>query len=441
MSGNGFMTAWVVMLTVALFVATDTNATDIYHDSFTRSGALNGTSPDVVNTGGATWAAVTGWNTDGANGTALTAGRTSVYLPFAPAVGKIYRLSVDLLVDESSNANAWFTLGFSASNGAGQWVADAPSFYALNQQLHPLPASNLLRGVTDAGATWGDGGSGYPVPLTLTIILDTRPAAWTAEFRLNDSMVVTDTLDANPAISHVGMGVYDNRNIAVDNFRLSEVPLTVPKDIYNDSFTRSDLVNGTTPDVENIGSTVWSAKADWNTYGNGITAKRSGDSTWGNALLPFVPEANMIYTLSLDLVSLTTADPNQYGGIGFLTGNNVAGNFIIEAGNSPCIYVRNTAVGGTDIASIPIAETVWGASTTVTLPETYSIVLDTTTAAWSAEFYAGSTSLGTHIYTANPTIAYTGFGLGAFQYLEVDNFRLNRFRPPAPSEGTLILVE
>ena len=439
MRRNYWIMVCVVLSAAAMSVAMSANAGDIYNDSFTRSGVLNGSSPDVVNTGGATWTAVTGWNTDGANGTALTAAdRTSVYLPFTPTAGKIYRLSVDLLVDESSNPNAWFTLGFSASNGAGQWVADAPSFYALNQNLHPLPASNLLRGVTDAGATWGDGGSGFPVPMTLTIILDTMPAAWTAEFRLNDTMVVTDTLGANPVITHVGLGVYDNRNIAVDNFRLTEVPFPATKDIYIDSFTRSDLVNGTTPDVENTGGATWSAKADWNTYGNGITAKRSSDSTWGNALLPFVPQAGMIYTFSLDLVSLTTLDSNQYGGLGFLTGNNLAASIVGEAGNSPLIYVRNTAIGGTDIASIPIAEAVWGGSTTVTLPETYSIVLSTTTAAWSAEFYAGSTSLGTHIYTANPTIAYVGCGLGAFQYLEVDNFRLTRFKPPS---GTVVTVK
>ena len=223
----------IAPLTVVMFAAASVNAGVIYEDSFTRSDLVNGTSPDVVNTGGATWTAAPDWNTyvDGTTAKTTTGGaRASAYLPFTPAAGYIYTLSMDLVVDETYDSNSWLALGFAGSSALAAWsvTGNDPWFYDRNVNQGtpavPLPASNSLNGVTDAGTTFTGAGSGVTVPHSLSVILDTTAAVWTAEFKLNGSPVASDTLDTNPTISYAGFSVGAFHKVAVDNFRLDAVP-------------------------------------------------------------------------------------------------------------------------------------------------------------------------------------------------------------------------
>src|SRR4051812_3235369 len=74
------------------------SAAVIYQDSFSRGSvetplALNGTSPDLVNTPAATWTAGPTNTTNGA--TALNKSGESALLPLVPASGSVYTLSAD----------------------------------------------------------------------------------------------------------------------------------------------------------------------------------------------------------------------------------------------------------------------------------------------------------------------------------------------------------
>ena len=206
---------------------------DIYHDSFTRSDLLNGSAPDVANTGGAAWTASPAWNTYGDGITAKTTtggGRASAYLPFTPWAGSVYTLSMSVVVDETYDSNSWLALGFTGSNTTTAWSVDSdPWLYDRNVNqgtpAEPLVATNVVFAVTDAGVTWTAAGSGVTVPHTLAIILDTAAASWTAEFQLNGSTVATDTLDANPTVNYVGFSVGAYHRVAVDDFRLSRTVL------------------------------------------------------------------------------------------------------------------------------------------------------------------------------------------------------------------------
>jgi hypothetical protein len=139
----------------------------------------------------------------------------------------------------------------------------------------------------------------------------------------------------------------------------------------------------------------------------------------------------------MDLVDLQTQDIDQSARFGFSTGNALGDNFTTTAGNAPMIYLRQTVDPGMDIAARYIAEGNWGTQTTgLGVPTTYTIVLETT-GAWSAEFYAGATSLGTYTYTTNPTVAYVGFGCSAYHNdMVVDNFTLSE----VPEPGTMALL-
>ena len=94
----------------------------IYQDNFARTGPLDGTAPDTVNTPGATWFACNvprlnaQLQTDGAS-IALTnvPGTTNGYylngfLPFQPQVGHVYSLSCN--IRPVSGGNQWLALGF-----------------------------------------------------------------------------------------------------------------------------------------------------------------------------------------------------------------------------------------------------------------------------------------------------------------------------------------
>src|ERR1700761_3707847 len=121
----------LAMLAVNLFVTTS-QAQTIYSDSLfgdvgpdNNSGTdpyipnpLNGSSPDTVNTGGATWTAASDWQRtqDGTGAYYATPGQgDNAYLPFTPSVGQSYVLQLTFI--NQFGANPFSTeVGFTASN-------------------------------------------------------------------------------------------------------------------------------------------------------------------------------------------------------------------------------------------------------------------------------------------------------------------------------------
>jgi hypothetical protein len=93
MKNHKILAAVCVGLAVSLSAAQA--QTIIYQDTFTRTGALNGSSPDIASgldggTNGATWTAAADWTTNGsvASTTTLSSSLGSTtYLPFTPVVG------------------------------------------------------------------------------------------------------------------------------------------------------------------------------------------------------------------------------------------------------------------------------------------------------------------------------------------------------------------
>src|SRR5690348_7440849 len=107
-----FLTTIALASALAATLATSSRASGqvIYQDSFSGSGNLNGAAPDV-RPGAETWVAED-WQ---ANGT-ITAPATSIgsnsFLPFIPAAGKVYSLSLEVNPTTATDPTTWFAMGF-----------------------------------------------------------------------------------------------------------------------------------------------------------------------------------------------------------------------------------------------------------------------------------------------------------------------------------------
>lgn len=209
-----------VCIVVGLVCCAPTMATAavIYQDSFTRTGALNGTSPDVVNVPAATWTANGTITTNGS--IAINPGSTAAFLPFTPATGVVYTLSADL----NAVSGDWGAFGFSGtSNTAGLWHVANPTASAWmleradrvsGDAFFAGPATNNSQGIGNSVAGFN----------TFSIVLDTtNPLAWTTSiFRGNTQVGTTFTYTTNPTIAFVGFG--NSGASQINNFTLSVVP-------------------------------------------------------------------------------------------------------------------------------------------------------------------------------------------------------------------------
>jgi hypothetical protein len=62
-------------------------------------------------------------------------------------------------------------------------------------------------------------------PLTLSIVLDTTGAQWTAEWFVGGSSARTETFGSNPTgITHVGLGRESNTDTTFSDFSLTVIP-------------------------------------------------------------------------------------------------------------------------------------------------------------------------------------------------------------------------
>jgi hypothetical protein len=216
----------------------------IYEHSFSglASVSLNGVASDV-RPGSEVWTlnnntAFDSWKADGsvvAGGATAADGRSSIQLPFTPAAGNLYQLSVTLGPVSSSDNNQWIGTGFStalnnADGGSGLWAFGA----GINGNpwlIHRTPATGGQFTGFAGPATANPFGSSYAGsnPLGVRILLDTTAAEWTssifvtaaninggAETQLGSTFVYT----TNPTINAVGFTKGDLVSGSVDNFKL-----------------------------------------------------------------------------------------------------------------------------------------------------------------------------------------------------------------------------
>jgi len=207
------------------------NAGVIYSESFSGSGDLNGTAPDI---GVATWVASADLNKDG---TVDPDGTTddNAFLAFTPVAGKVYTLSATL---DSSTGAGWLGIGFTdtavtdgPAGTADFWknIGDNPAPWMLYRGDGAAAAGKTPDRVVsfvggDPGA-WSVGAEGvYPGPIDVSIELNTEAAAWTAEWFVNGGSVRSETLGSIPTINYVGFGREGGTIGTIDDFSLTVVP-------------------------------------------------------------------------------------------------------------------------------------------------------------------------------------------------------------------------
>lgn len=180
----------VVVAMVGLMVSVaQANTITIYEDSFSGSGALNGSTPDVVDSGAATWYQVEqGGGQSGiiSNGVATLPAQPAVpslaVLPFTPVAGHTYTVSADL------------------QNAGGPWVAIG---FASSASLSPdWSASGIYH-------NWSGPATG-----STTVTLDTTVPGWTNAF----------------GIQYVGFEAI-NGGATVDNFTLTMTTVPEPSTV------------------------------------------------------------------------------------------------------------------------------------------------------------------------------------------------------------------
>lgn len=202
---------------LALASASATAAT-LYSETFSGgSETLHASTPDIT-TGGAAWSSQ-GWNKNGTVDAGTDA--DNAFLAFTPTVGKVYTLSATLT--QPSGAS-WAAIGFTEnSNVAIDFWENTPTVTA-PWVLYRAAAGNvdsflgpLTGGVEDEGD--------HPGGISLSILLNTEGAAWTAEWFVNGGSVRSETFASNPTgINYVGLGRENNTDVIFSSFSLTVIP-------------------------------------------------------------------------------------------------------------------------------------------------------------------------------------------------------------------------
>ncbi len=191
----------------------------IISEDFSGVGALNGSSTE---TGGLTWTAGTQWNADG---TKTVSGDSNAFVPFQPAEGRVYTLSMTVNPDVSTSSD-WFAVGFSNNtNSTGPWhtSGNTVSGWMLIRENDAL-ANSVRTFETEAtsGTTSSDHPSPGDGPIDVQIVLDTRAADWAVQWYADGKLLRTATFDNNPTINYAGFGAFGTANGSVSNFQITE---------------------------------------------------------------------------------------------------------------------------------------------------------------------------------------------------------------------------
>lgn len=115
------------------------------------------------------------------------------------------------------------------------------------------------------------------------------------------------------------------KKLLYTSFMLSSLTLTVAAEtLYLDEFSgpADTTISGTNPSGTLGATNIWEGATIWKMNGSG-QAQTSGFPR--NLLLPFSPEVGNIYTLSIDVVSLSGSEP--WIALGFSTASGAQGAF------------------------------------------------------------------------------------------------------------------
>ncbi len=181
----------------------------VISDTFTRTGDLNSSSPDVGST----------WTTNGATFTTdgsllnISTSYREGYISFTPTVGMVYTLSADL---DATSGGDWLAIGFDGTtpsdptSSSGAWAL--------------LKLGGAVEAFSNNVSNQFSTGTGTGAVDNLKLTLDTTPADWTVSLFINNVASGTYTYSGgNPSIGSVFVGA-GNVTGTVDNFTLDAVP-------------------------------------------------------------------------------------------------------------------------------------------------------------------------------------------------------------------------
>jgi hypothetical protein len=207
--------------------------------------------------------------------------------------------------------------------------------------------------------------------------------------------------------------------------------------IYQDDFSTSGALNGSTPDV---GASNWTSSTLFTSDGS-VASRTASSSSQASATLPFTVVAGNIYELRATLsVTATSGSGSRWISLGFFDSTLATNENSPQQDNGPWMLLRYDlgSVSGTDPNTIVFFSST--SASAVNFDETADgrtnvdvlLTLDTTGTLWTVGMEVDGTvfdlngvGAGTLFqYTTNPTIALVGFNTTANTAVNVDNFSL-----------------
>ena len=212
-----------------------------------------------------------------------------------------------------------------------------------------------------------------------------------------------------------------------------EVQAQVTNTIYQDNFSRTGMLNGSTPSLANASHAAWTGFPELFTDGFEISVTNATptNGNYNNAFLPFTPQAGHIYTLSVGIKE--TRGNNHWLAFGFA--QNALLNNYYAADNIGMGWLLQRA----DDSEVQLflgpgmrGDATLSSSGSTNVFNRYSIVLDTTAAnassGWTITFYRNEIQVAQDVYSLNPAIRYVGIGAdGATGYYR--DFSLSDYIP------------
>jgi hypothetical protein len=191
----------------------------LYNDSFTRTGPLNGTQPDVADEISATWMADWTFSCTGAEVLNTSLNANVAALPFVPQTGHVYVLSCDM---NEGGQTSWAALGFASGESTA---------YNSNNYAPYLTALGDHTSSTGIQMWWSSASSqtaqpydySGSIPTTYQIVLDTRSEPWQASFAEDGVVLYPATpFSPDPSIGSVFIANYQTGGAVFDNFELTD---------------------------------------------------------------------------------------------------------------------------------------------------------------------------------------------------------------------------
>ena len=187
-----------------------------------RAGPLNGTSPDV-RIGEATWIASPHCKADGSH----ALGRTvSAFLPFKPATGKVYSVTLDLEV--TSGGHSWFALAFSRGAVAGGSILSRENgvtgWMLARHNSTRNGAVQTFAGPRTHGKRQFHPKPGLMPERSMRLVLDTRTPRWQVTWFVNGQKAGGPVaLPEGTEIKYIGIGSNGNATGVLKKLKVNEL--------------------------------------------------------------------------------------------------------------------------------------------------------------------------------------------------------------------------